>query len=71
VLEVLAHDAHARDQSIVEDFLDRTSLGEGVSGHLLDFVRLALVEALVHESVINHGYRPCQVEKWKSRKVEK
>ncbi len=52
VLEILADDAHAGDEPVVQDFLDGPPLGEGVLGHLLDFLGLALVEALVHQGVI-------------------
>ena len=54
MLEVLADDAHAGDEAVGEDFLDRTPFGQGVPGHLLDLFGVALVEVLVHQGVIRH-----------------
>jgi hypothetical protein len=55
VLEILADDAHAGDQALVEHFLDGTPFGKRVLRHLLDFFGLSLVEVLVHQGVVGHG----------------
>jgi hypothetical protein len=48
VFEILTDDAHARDEAFAQDFLHGPALGQRGPGHLLDFLGLAFVKALVH-----------------------
>jgi hypothetical protein len=55
VLKILADDGHAGDEALLEHFLHGAAGGEGVLGHLFDVLGFALVEALVHVGVVDHG----------------
>jgi hypothetical protein len=54
VFEVFSNDAHAGDESFCKDLLKMPAFGKGVLGHLFDFFGFALIEALIHQGVVNH-----------------
>ena len=54
VLEIFADHAHAGDEALVEHLLHGAAFRQGVLGHLLDFLGIALVKALVHQGIIDH-----------------
>ena len=54
VLEILPDDAHAGDQSLIDDFLHGAAFGESFLREPVYLIGVSLVQVLIHQGVVRH-----------------